>query len=66
MPALKHCSKPGEWKELIVSMRPGDSKILPCFAAANSLRASARRLGLRVSVHRVAPRKPEHKLTLLP
>jgi hypothetical protein len=66
MPALKHCTRSGEWKELAATMQPNSPLTLPSFPAANSLRTTLRLLGYRVRVRQLVPGGPEYTVTILP
>jgi hypothetical protein len=66
MPALKHCTRSGEWKELAATMQPNSPITMPNFPAANSLRASLRLYGYKVRVRQLVRGGPEHTVTILP
>lgn len=64
MPALRPRSAYGANKARVAALAPGGHIVTACLAEACSLRASAVAIGLRVSVHRVARGRPEHRVTL--
>lgn len=65
MPALKYCSATGEHKARVAALAIGDSIEAASFNVANSLRASARLIGLQVSVRLIPEKRPAHRVTIL-
>lgn len=55
----------GAHKARLAALAPGESFTVPTFAEARSVKSAAYRLGLSISVHRVARGQPEHRVTLI-
>ncbi len=66
MPRLVHIARSGENKAALRALAPGESLERPTFRAARVFYFTAREMGLRVTVHRIAKGQPAHRVTRLP
>jgi len=65
MPALINCTRPGEHKERIARMTPGDFTFAMTFGETDGLRRAAYQQGRRVSVCRLAGNFPANFMVRL-